>query len=415
MYGTVKQQLKRLTKEEYLILLDLCHTAKNLTNEALYNARQYYFENHKCIPYNDNCKLLKTSENFRILNANVAQHIIKEVDLSFQSYFALLKLAKQGLYPKEACQLPKYLSKDGLTTLVIAQIRIENNQLVFPYSYQYLRLHKRVQITIPTILRDKHIHQIRIKPMYNGRFFEVHYIYEIEDEPRKLDNNKALSLDLGVNNFVTAVTESGQSFIIDGRRLKSINQWYDKQFARLQSINDKQGTAGTTTQQDRLCYKHNRQVSDYVNKVVSYVINYCVHQNVGNVVLGYNPSFQQNSNMGSRNNQVFSKFPFGLFKHKLTHACSVKGINFIIQEESYTSKASFFDTDEIPIFDENSCVTYKFSGRRVHRGLYKSSTGYTYNADVNGALNILCKSNVVDLTILYSRGAVDTPSRIRLA
>lgn len=91
------------------------------------------------------------------------------------------------------------------------------------------------------------------------------------------------------------------------------------------------------------------------------------------------------------------------------------GITFIKQEESYTSKASFFDKDNIPLYNDDNPKKYVFSGKRIKRGLYKTKDGKLLNADVNGALNILSKSKVVDLTVLYNRGELDTPIRIRIA
>ena len=118
MYLTVCQQLKHLSKDEFLILRELCRTAKNLTNQAIYQVRQHYFEHSRYLPYEKNYAILKTSENYRLLNSNMAQQILKEVDGSFKSFFGLLKLAKQGKYPFSSCRLPKYLPKDGYATLI---------------------------------------------------------------------------------------------------------------------------------------------------------------------------------------------------------------------------------------------------------------------------------------------------------
>lgn len=118
--------------------------------------------------------------------------------------------------------------------------------------------------------------------------------------------------------------------------------------------------------------------------------------------------------MGKRNNQTFVMIPFGKMREKLEYLCELNGIVYYEQEESYTSKASFFDKDELPVYNDDNPKEYIFSGRRIHRGLYKSGSGYVFNADVNGALNILRKSNVVSLDALYARGGVDTPARIRV-
>lgn len=249
MYLTVCQQLKHLSKDEFLILRELCRTAKNLTNQAIYQIRQHYFEHSQYLPYEKNYAILKTSENYRLLNSNMAQQILKEVDGSFKSFFGLLKLAKQGKYPFSSCRLPKYLPKDGYATLIV----------------------------------------------------------------------------------------------------------------------------------------------------------------------GYNTTFQRSSDLGRQMNQVFVGIPFGILRRKLKYLCEMNGIRYVEQEESYTSMASFWDLDEMPVYGEAGLVPPVFSGRRICRGLYQDRSGRRINADVNGALNIMRKCNIVSLRALYDRGDVDTPVRIRIA
>ena len=416
MYLTMKQQLKHLTKEEYSILRELCHAAKNLTNEAIYNVRQYYFTEGEYLNYPKNYRLLKNSENYRTLNSNMAQQILKEVDGSFKSFFALLKLAKKGKYSFRDCKLPHYLPKDGFTTLVVGFVRLNENKFVLPYSNGYRKDHPLIEITMPPVLADKTIKEIRIIPKTKARFFEIQYTYEVDCVQRNLNTNNALALDFGINNLVTAVSTEGHSFIIDGRKLKSINQWFNKENARLQSIKDKQRFGDAPTErQYHLARNRNRKVNDYMSKSARLIINYCVTHDIGTLVVGYNETFQRSSNIGKRNNQNFVNIPYGKLRDKLEYLCALNGITFVKQEESYTSKASFWDKDEIPVYNDDNPQEYQFSGRRTHRGLYKTSSGKTLNADINGALNILRKSSVVDVNILYSRGEVDTPVRIRVA
>lgn len=224
MYLTVKQQVKHLSKAEYKTIKELCHIAKNLTNQAIYNIRQYYFAEGKYLSYSKNYDLLKTSENYKLLNSNMAQQIIKEVDGSFKSFFGLLKLVKEGKYNIKDCRLSHYLSKDGYTSLIIGFVRLNGNKLIIPFSNSYKKTHKQIEIKIPPILLDKKIKEIRIIPKGKARFFEIQYIYEVEKIQRKLNRKKFLAIDLGVNNLVTAVTNKGKSFIIDGKKVKSINQ-----------------------------------------------------------------------------------------------------------------------------------------------------------------------------------------------
>ena len=388
MYLTVKQQLKHLSKDEFLSLRELSHTAKNLYNQAVYNIRQFYFQEKKYLNYQNNYAILKASENYKLLNSNMAQQILKEVDGSFKSFFGLLKLAKKGKYNFKDIKLPNYLQKNGFTTLVIGFVRINKDTLIIPYSNSFSKNHKKISIKIPPILLDKKIKEIRIIPKFNARFFEIQYTYEAQEQQRNLDKNNALAIDFGINNLATCVTNKGKSFIIDGKKLKSINQWFNKENARLQSIKDKQKYGKKSTLRQKYLYaSRNNKVNDYMSKTARKIINYCLKNNIGTLVCGYNETFQRNSNIGKANNQTFVNIPFGMLREKLEYLCKLYGLIFVEQEESYTSKSSFFDMDILPKFE----------------------------ADINGALNILRKSNVTDLEVLYTRGAVDTPERIRIA
>ena len=413
MYLTLKQQVKHLSKKEFKNLKYLCHIAKNLKNQAIYNVRQHYFNNKKYLSYNENYKMLKNSENYKKLNSNMAQQILKEVDESFKSFFALLKLAKKGQYNGKI-KLPNYLDKDGFTTLVIGFVRLKDDMLIVPYSNSFKKTHQEVKVKLPSVLKDKKIKEIRIIPKQHSRYFEIQYIYEVEEVQRELNKENVLGIDLGIDNLCTCVTNTGASFIIDGRKLKSTNQYYNKINAKLQSIKDKQKIERTTLRQKRITRKRNNRINDYLSKAARTIVNYCLNNDIGKLVLGYNEDFQRNSNIGSINNQNFVNIPYGKLRDKLIYLCKLYGIEFKLQEESYTSKASFFDGDEIPIYDKENLQEYIFSGKRIKRGLYQTSTGKLINADCNGALNILRKSKVVDLSVLYNRGELNTPKRIRV-
>ena len=416
MYLTIKQQVKHLTKEEYNILRELCRIAKNLTNQAIYNVRQHYLQEKQYLRYESNYHELKNSENYKLLNSNMAQQTLKDVDAMFKSFFALIKLAKQGKHDFKHIKMPKYLPKNGYSNLIIGQIRIKDNILTIPYSNTFKKKHEtKIQIKISKILENKKIKEIQIIPKFNARFFEIQYTYEIQEENIKLNNNNALAIDLGVNNLCTCVTNTGKSFIIDGRKLKSINQFFNKQNAKLQSIKDKQDIKKQTKQQYLISQKRKNRIDDYINKTCRYIINYCIVNDIGTLVIGYNQSFQNKTNLGKKNNQIFTQLPFGKIREKLEYLCKRYNINYILQEESYTSKASFFDNDELPIYNSDNPQTYEFSGKRIKRGLYQTKNNYCFNADCNGALNILRKSKAVDVTILCCRGELDTPKRIRIA
>ncbi|ATV64041.1 RNA-guided endonuclease InsQ/TnpB family protein [Fusobacterium pseudoperiodonticum] len=413
MYLTLKQQVKHLSKKEFKILKYLCHIAKNLKNQAIYNVRQHYFKNKKYLSYNENYKMLKNSENYKKLNSNMAQQILKEVDESFKSFFALLKLAKNGQYNGKI-KLPNYLDKDGFTTLVIGFVRLKDDMLIVPYSNSFKKTHQEVKVKLPSVLKDKKIKEIRIIPKQHSRYFEIQYIYEVKEVQRELNKGNVLGIDSGIDNLSTCVTNTGASFIIDGRKLKSINQYYNKINAKLQGIKDKQKIERTTLRQKKITRKRNNRINDYLSKAARAIVNYCLNNDIGKIVLGYNEDFQRNSNIGSINNQNFVNIPYGKLRDKLIYLCKLYEIEFKLQEESYTSKASFFDGDEIPIYDKENLQEYIFSGKRIKRGLYQTSAGKFINADCNGALNILRKSKVVDLSVLYNRGELNTPKRIRV-
>ena len=416
MYLTIKQQAKHLKKEEYNVLRELCRISKNLTNQAIYNVRQHYLQEKQYLRYEANYHELKNSDNYKLLNSNMAQQTLKDVDQIFKSFFGLIKLAKQGKYSFKHIRLPNYLPKNGYANLIIGMINIkDDNILTIPYSNTFKKKYgSKIQIKIPQILEDKKIKEIRIIPKFNARFFEIQYTYEIQEEKINLNTNNALAIDLGVNNLCTCAINTGKSFIIDGKKLKSINQFFNKQNAKLQSIKDKQNIKKLTKQQFLISRKRKNRVDDYINKTCRYIINYCLSNDIGTLVVGYNQSFQSKTKLGKKNNQIFTQLPFGKVREKLEYLCKRYNINYILQEESYTSKASFFDNDELPIYNADNPQIYEFSGKRIKRGLYQTKNGYCFNADCNGALNILRKSKAVDTSVLCSRGGLDTPKRIRI-
>lgn len=415
MYLYVRQQLKKLSKEDYENLRELSYIAKNLYNYGIYNVRQYYFEQKEYLNYEKNYVICKDNENYKLLNSNMAQKILKEVDERFKSFFDLIKLVKKGKYNFRSIEIPKYIKKDGFAPLVIGFVRIKDNELIIPYSNSYKKTHSPIKIKIPPILSEKKIKEIRIIPKKDARFFDIQYTYEAFEEQRELDKTKALAIDIGVNNLATCVTNEGKSFIIDGRKLKSVNQWFNNENSRLQNIKDRQGIKKTTEKQYVLRHNRNNRVNDYINKTCRHIINYCLNNNIGNLVIGYNETLKKYESFRKINNYNFINIPVGNIKERLEYFCKLYGINFVKQEESYTSKASFFDNDNIPKYNADNPIKNIFSGKRIKRGLYITKNGYFLNADVNGALNILRKSRVVCLNALYSSGEVGTPMRIKIA
>ena len=243
------------------------------------------------------------------------------------------------------------------------------------------------------MLRDDiKIKQVDIIPRNNGRFFECVYTVEAPDiQTDNLDESLALSIDLGIDNFCTCVTNNGDSFIVDGKRLKSINQHYNKRISKLQSIKDKQKIKGYTNKMYSLTNKRNSRMNYYIHKTSRIIIDYCLEHKISTIIIGYNDNFQCNVNMGRINNQKFTYIPFGKLRNNLQYLCKMYGIKYYEIEESYTSKASFFDNDDIPTLNADKPADYNFSGKRIKRGLYQTANNYVFNADVNGALNIMKK------------------------
>lgn len=413
---TWKQCIKHLTSKQYEMLREMCYLSKNIYNESVYNIRQHYFQQGEYLRYEANYALLKMSKNYTNLGGSVAQQSMKFADYAFKSFFGLLKLAKSGKYESWKIRLPNYLPNGSLYKICFVQAQILHGRFKVPTSYELQKKYTdKLYITLPKYLQDKKIRQIHIIPKHRGKFFEVRYMFD-DNEPAKVDvdDSKFLGIDFGINNLTTCVTNDGDSFIIDGKKLKSINQWYNKELSRLSSIKDHQGIKGFTNRQYLITRKRNNRVQDYIYCVAKKIVNYCIEHKIGTIVVGYNDGFQENPNLGKVNNQKFVMIPFGRLKSRIEYLCNQYGIKFILQEESYTSKASFFDKDDMPKWNPLNPKQGLFSGKRIYRGLYQTSKGYRFNSDVNGALNILRKSNLTDLTVLQARGVVNSPLRIRI-
>ncbi|HHP7232815.1 MAG TPA: RNA-guided endonuclease InsQ/TnpB family protein [Xenococcaceae cyanobacterium] len=411
---TVRLKLNSYEKD---ILTELCHLSKNMFNVGLYTVRQYFFQERKYLSYESSYYLCKENENYQLLATDCGQQTLKYVDRTFKAFFRLISLKGEGMY-QEKVSLPRYLPKDGHFPLIIP-IRKRHNfakdnwKFKVPTSRKYARDKGSVYITVPPNLREHRIKEIRILPKQRGKFLDAAFVYESNDEQINVDNSKAISIDLGLNNLATVVSTTNESFIIDGRWLKSKNQWFNKRRAKLVHHKDKQGITGLTKQEAWLSYRRKNQVNDYLNKSARYIIDFCLSRKIGTIIVGYNPTLKQSSNMGKRNNQNFVQIPIFTLRAKLESLCERYGLNYIEQEESYTSKASAVDQDEIPVYNADNPVKPKFSGRRVKRGLYKTKTGHLINADCNGSLNIGFKSKH-DGFGLVSRVCLTQPVRVNV-
>lgn len=400
-----------MTKAEYKALSVLCRLSKNLYNVGLYSVRQFFFEEKRYLRYESNYHACKDNENYKLLNTDMAQQTLKVVDRSFRSFFNLIKTAKQGNYRPLQISLPRYLKKDGYFPLIMPRIKVKKERFEVPMSRAFKKEYGKVAIPFPERLQDKKLKEVRINPKCGAQWFEVEFITEEPKEPQDVDSTKPASIDLGLDNLAACVSTTGASMVIDGKRLKSINQWYNKLNAKLQSIKNKQGIKYLTKRQGRLLKDRSNKVRDYLGKAARLIINWCISQKIGLLIVGVNSGWKQSINIGKRNNQSFVQIPFYSLRQKLQTLCERYGIEYIEQEESYTSKASALDNDDIPVYNADNPVKPKFSGKRIQRGLYRSQVGHLVNADLNGSWNIGRKSKHKGFAGV-SRGALAAPLRV---
>jgi len=397
-------------KKTYKLLRTLTHLSKDLYNLTLYTIKQHYELNGAFLPYAKAYHLVKDSEPYKLLPSQVAQQTMKIVERNFRSFFHVLKERKKGNYNRPV-KPPKYLPKNGHFILIFPyqSFRVKEDRIILTLGKNFAEKYgvKHLEIPLPKNVKGHRIKEIRILPRYNALWFEVEYVYEVLPEERDLDRSKYLAIDLGLDNFATCVSTTGTAFIIEGRGLKSFNRWWNKEKAKLQSQYDKQGIK-FGRKMAWLLKKRKNVVNDFMNKAVSYIVNYCLENGIGNVVIGELKGVKQNTDLGRRNNQNFHYIPYGLFKQKLKAKCERYGINYIEVDEAYTSKVDALALEPIEKRE-------KYLGKRVKRGLFQSSAGVLINADVNGALNILRKvAGDSPIGEIAGSGRVNRPVRVRL-
>ena len=360
------------------ILSILCHLSNNLWNKADYIIRQELFDTGKWIHYNSLAGVLKTSENFKALPAQTAQQVLKILDRSWKSFFRLIKeYSKNPDKFFNRPKLPKYKKKNGEFMLIFTnqQVKIVNGYLIFP---------KKLEIKIETRLGDDtNIREVRIIP--NGIGYVCEIVYEKDVEILDLNAENVAGIDFGLRNIVTIANNIGeQPIVIKGGFVKSINQYYNKMRAEIQSIYDHQKIKDGHSMQV-LITKRNNKIKDGGHKISRHIINYCIKHNIGTLVIGYNENWKQQANLGKKNNQNFVSIPFYILKHDIEYKGEEVGIQVIEQEESHTSKCSFLDYEPVEHHK-------KYAGKRIKRGLFRSAKGTLINADVQGALNIIKKA-----------------------
>ena len=365
----------------YSICDELCFKSKNLYNAALFEFRQSYFDKEADTLTWQNLNRIFNQNNqfdYRELPSKVSNTVLKKLGNNISSFWSLIKKSD---YNKKV-RLPKYLHKtDGrfiveFNKQTFSNKRDEDNNLIICKSSLDLRIPTKVETP----------QQVRIVPKVGCYVIEV--IYEIKENKLK-QNQRVAAIDLGLNNLATVVTNDGDNpILISGRKIKSINQYYNKMTSKKKSLLPY--NVFTSKSLDRLWLKRNNKISYEIHKITKFLANYFDERDVSKVIVGNNSGWKNGINLGKRNNQNFVNIPYSKFINQLTYKCQMLGITVITREESYTSKASFLDYDEIPNYNDE--IKPKFSGKRIKRGLYRSTTR-KINADVNGAYNIMAKEN----------------------
>ncbi|EAW33720.1 RNA-guided endonuclease TnpB family protein [Lyngbya sp. PCC 8106] len=255
--------------------------------------------------------------------------------------------------------------------------------------------------------------------MPRNNSFYLEFVYGQPKVKQAEQSGHILGIDPGLNNWLTCVSTTGKSFIIDGKKVKSQNQWYNKQVAKLKTGREQgywdENLAAITE-------KRNRQMRDNVNKAARFIINWCLKNRVSTIVFGWNQRNKDSINIGKKNNQSFVQVPTAKLKSRISQLCEQHGIDFVETEESYTSKASFLDSDILPAFGEKPVgeatpkeLGWKSSGKRIKRGLFKDYQGQLINADCNGSANIIRKAKVpTQLLAKVVRGVLSLPHRYNL-
>ena len=404
MFKVIKYKYIPSKKERKLLRL-LCHISKNLYNSTLYTLRMEYFKTKKVISYYELNKILKTNENYHILNTYTSICIIRTVHIAFtnfvKGYTKLPKYLKQNDYYQLYTEQIRYVYLNDKLSIKLPLSNLTRTSKTFNKMFEDELINNfikesdikksfNIYFKIPKVIKDKYIRVFRIIPSFKGLSYDIQITY-VDDTTIKInkDPNKIMAIDLGVNNLATCVLSNNESFIIDGKYLKSINHFYNKQKASLQS--KKQNQKEYTLMEHRVTEKRNRRINDIINKAARQLINIAIKKQVSEIIIGYNKGFKTKgiksdlpNKEKSRINQNFIQLPISKFKNKIKELCIRYNIKYIEINESYTSICSFYDNEEIK-YHRN------YLGKRMRRSLFKTKEGKIINADINGALNILKK------------------------
>jgi len=398
-----ERHIIKSTENRFVEIDGLAFQSKNLYNAANYVIRQNFLYGWGYLNYNKMAQLMKSHPAYKALPAKVSQQILMILDKNWQAFFEAIKAYKNE--PTKftgSPKLPKYKDKvKGRNILVYTIQAISSKQL----KKGIIKL-SGTNILIKTKVKLEQICQVRLVPKCDSYVIEVIYDACAEpcdyaqgklrrSKPESTDENQkelVASIDLGLNNLV-ALTSNQPGFVpllINGRPLKSINQFYNKRKAQLQS--QLKGSRKTSCRIQRLTRCRNQKVDNYLHSSSRSIINLLRERKIGTLVIGKNVQWKNLINLGKQTNQNFVTVPHARLIEMLEYKAVLVGIRVMVQEESYTSQSNFLNLDPIPVYGSIGDMDVTFSGKRIKRGLYKTSSGRLINADVNGSYNIMRKA-----------------------
>ena len=370
------------TDERFDLIKNLCHLSKNLYNASLYDVRQYYFETKSYRTWQSQAPLFSKNKqpDYYALQSHLAQQVLMQVGRQFLSFFNNKSNKKK--------RIPKYKDKNGYNVItfnkvtISRQVDFDEDKQIYTYTLCKRSYNLKIQSTKPNVKMVKFVYDEA------NDLIKCFKIYEVEQPKLKRANSRYFSIDPGLNNIVSIYNNIGiRPLLYNGRPIKSINQYYNKTNAKLKS--ELPTNVKSSKRLKQLSLKRNNKIDYEMHKISSHIINEAVKNNISKIIIGNNVGWKNEINIGRRNNQNFVNIPHTKLFNQLLYKGLLNGIEVIFTEESYTSKASFFDKDELPVYGEND--NYKFSGKRITRGLYKDSKGNLWNADLNGGGNIMRK------------------------
>lgn len=399
-----EQIIIRKNHPKFKIIDQQCFHSKNLYNEANYEIRQRFIKDGEYIPYKDMNFEFKTHENYKLTFSQPANCTLRVLDKNWKSYFRAIKDWKNN--PSKYLgmpKLPKYLKKDGRFPWMIP-----NNQLHYNYEKGTVHISNRLLNDYEWKCRCLgRIIQVRFIP--RGSCYVMEIVYETEVPDVKVESNRIASIDLGVDNLVTMTNNIGLNpIIINGKGIKSINQYYNKRLAKEKSLLKIRHGKEWSNKLDSITFKRYQRIKNYMHNASAYVAKWCIENNINTLVVGKNKEWKQNTDMSKQSNQKFVSIPYQMLLQQLKYKCENVGIKYVETEESYSSGTSFLDGEE-PVKQNYD------KSRRIQRGLFRSDFGLLINSDVNGSLQIMMKVFPNAFNERYGIEGVLTPIVINVA